>query len=54
MASVASHLIEGVTAHAKSDSLEDARENLSGDKIMETLVRTAVGNAGFYINVIVK
>jgi len=26
MASVASHLIEEVTAHAQSDSLEDARE----------------------------
>ena len=26
MASVASQLIEGVTAHAQSDSLEDARE----------------------------
>jgi len=26
MASVASHLIEGVKAHAQSDSLKDARE----------------------------
>ena len=26
MVSVASQLIEGVTAHAKSDNLEDARE----------------------------
>ena len=26
MASVASQLVEGVTAHAQSDSLEDARE----------------------------
>ena len=38
MASVASQLIEEVTAHAQSDSLEDAREICAGGTFRITYV----------------
>ena len=39
MASVASQLIEKVTAHAQSDSLEDAREICAGGTYFQNNLR---------------
>jgi len=40
MASVASQLIEGVTAHGQSESLEDAREIFSDSTYFPNNLRT--------------
>ena len=42
MASVASQLIEGVTAHAQSDSLEDAREICADGTYYPNILRDKV------------
>ena len=45
MASVASQLIEGVTAHAQSDSLEDAREICADGSYFPYNLRTGLQGA---------
>ena len=42
MASVASQLIEEVTAHAQSDSLEDAREICADGTYFPNMLRTSI------------
>ena len=44
MASVASQLIEEVTAHAQSDSLEDAREICADGTYFPNNLRTSIQN----------
>jgi len=46
MASVASHLVEEVTAHAQSDSLEDAREICADGTYFPNNLRTYKEGAG--------
>ena len=48
MASVASQLIEEVTAHAQSDSLEDAREICADDTYFPNKLRKLVAVWHFF------
>jgi len=48
MASVASQLIEGVTAHAQSDSLEDAREICADGSYFPNKLRILILSAYFF------
>ena len=55
MASLASQLIEEVTAHAQSDSLEDAREICADGTYFPNNLRTisnALWSARFHLHVI--
>jgi len=47
MASVASQLIEEVTAHAQSDSLEDAREICADSTYFSNNLHTYILNSGW-------
>ena len=49
MASVASQLIEEVTAHAQSDSLEDAREICAYGTYFPNNLRTSQRSSSHYI-----
>jgi len=51
MASVASQLIEEVTAHAQSDSLEDAREICADSTYFPNNLRTIIIVAYFTITI---
>jgi len=53
MASVASQLIEEVTAHAQKDSLEDAREICTGGTYFLNSLRISIpgGVTGFFSDI---
>ena len=52
MASVASELIEEITAHAQSDSLEDAREICADGTYFPNNLRNSLYNTIFFMPIL--